>query len=597
MKKNYLSTITLSLIIISPAHTEQNVATSFSTRSISRNAARDLAGWTNYINKDSSPKTVYGALSVTPEYSHTFNGSIITNTLFGDNLIHANDTDFLKISGSQVTNRGPHDLLADYFYLPTDFESIVQFKPVIDNVIIDFGFYLGLDAWKKGMYFWLHAPFAHTRWDLNIEEHVTNQGINNSAQGYYTPNAIPRNLLLDSFTNYANGITVPDIETIMFEELKFAKMSNKRLVRSRLAEIRTGFGWNFYAQHDYHGGFNLQLAAPTGLRPAGEFLFEPLVGNGHFWELGFGTSGHYTFWRNEQETSHCSIYIDVNITHLFKTRQTRVFDLKTGGTLSRYMLAMTMDSPAVNLQGITAIPTAQFNNDFIPVANITKLKVGVSIAVQADIVLMLNATVKNFSFDCGYNYWGRSTENISLRLVESFTENRYALKGDAHVFGFLPNTTTATTPAIALSATQDNATVHSGTNFSAPNPATNPNIDFPQLAQTNPPIPLAPQNLLYAQNLIDTPINRINTSVPPIFITMNDLDLDGPQTRGSSSKLFTHISYTWNDKIEWQPYLGIGAEIEWGHHGSHNCNPCKNNAPQCSTSQWGIWIKTGATFN
>jgi hypothetical protein len=282
MKKNYLSTITLSLIIISPAHTEQNVATSFSTRSISRNAARDLAGWTNYINKDSSPKTVYGALSVTPEYSHTFNGSIITNTLFGDNLIHANDTDFLKISGSQVTNRGPHDLLADYFYLPTDFESIVQFKPVIDNVIIDFGFYLGLDAWKKGMYFWLHAPFAHTRWDLNIEEHVTNQGINNSAQGYYTPNAIPRNLLLDSFTNYANGITVPDIETIMFEELKFAKMSNKRLVRSRLAEIRTGFGWNFYAQHDYHGGFNLQLAAPTGLRPAGEFLFEPLVGNGHF---------------------------------------------------------------------------------------------------------------------------------------------------------------------------------------------------------------------------------------------------------------------------------------------------------------------------
>ncbi len=606
MKKKYFSAITILITNLISINAEEQIATSFSTRSISRNAARDLAGWTNYINKNSSPKIVYGTLSITPEYSQIFHDNKVTTTLFGDNLISSNDKQFLKISGSQVNNRGPHDLLADYFYLPTDFESTVHYKPTIDNLIIDFGFYLGLDAWKKGMYFWLHAPFAHTRWDLNITENLINPGLNNSAQGYYTPNIIPRNLLLDSFINYVNGTIMPDIETVIFEELKYAKMSDKRLVRSRLAEIRTGFGWNFYAEDDYHGGFNIQLAAPTGLRPKGEFLFEPLVGNGHFWELGFGASGHYTFWRNEQETSHCSFYIDVNITHLFKTRQTRVFDLKNAGTLSRYMLAMTMTSPAINLQGATAIPQAQFNNVFIPVANITKLKVDVSIAVQADIVLLFNTTIKDFSIDFGYNYWGRSSENITLPTVESFSEKTYALKGDAHVFGFIPNTTTTTTPAIALSATQDNATIHAGKNLPAigtTDPAIiiagakNPNIDFPQPAENNPPTPLLVQNLLYAQNLSNIPTNIINTSVPPLFMTMNDLNIDGSQTRGSSSKLFTHISYTWNDKIEWQPYLGIGAEIEWGHHQSRNCKPCSDNIPQCSTSQWGIWIKTGATFN
>ena len=594
MKTKYLSTLALTITLTTLIHAEQQVATSFNTRSISRNAARDLAGWTNYINKDSSPDIVYGAISVTPEYNHTFNGSTITRTLFGDNLIGKHCAQHLKISGSEVADRGPQDLLADYFYLPSDFESSVYFKPVIDNVIIDFGFYLGLDAWSKGLYFWVHAPFAHTRWDININENnIIDPGVNNAPEGYYTPDVLTRNQLLDSFTDFVNGVSVKNTDNVAFEELKFAKMSNERLIRSRMGEIRTGIGWNFFAEKDYHAGFNGQLAAPTGLRPDAEFLFEPLVGNGHFWELGVGGSAHYTFWRNEDETSHCSFYTDINITHLFRTRQARSFDLTRAGTLSRYMLAMEMTSPAVSLQGANGdIPSAQFNNTFVPLANITTLDVEVSITVQADIVLMFNATKNNWSFDFGYNYWGRSADNITLRQNESFDEKVFALKGDAHVFGFSPNSTAF----LALSATQDKATIHAGKNFTAPNPATNPNIDFPQAAIDQPPVGPG-VNLLYAQNLPLDPANFINTSVPPLFITRNDLNFDGAETGGSSSKLFTHISYTWNDKTEWQPYLGIGCEAEWGHHTKRDCKPCDEHVPQCSTSQWGVWVKTGVTFN
>lgn len=604
MKIKYLSIFALTIFLTSSLHTEQHVATCFIPRSISRNAARDLAGWTNYINKDSSRDVVYGALSVTPEYSSTFNSTNITRTLFGNNLIGKNCDQHLKISGSQVNNRGPQDLLADYFYLPSDFESTVQFKPIIDNVILDFGFYLGLDAWSKGLYFWIHVPFAHTRWDLNIKESITNPGINDAPQGYYTPNVLDRNQLLDSFTAFANGVSIPNTDNIAFEALKFAKMSNDRLIKSRVAEVRTGIGWNFFAEQDYHVGFNGQLAAPTGLRPDAFFLFEPLVGNGHFWELGFGLSGHYTFWHSADETTQCSFYTDINITHLFRTRQARSFDLTRAGTLSRYMLAMEMTSPAVNLQGPAStpplVPSAQFDNDFLPLANITTLDVKVSVAIQADIVLLFNATRNNVSFDLGYNYWERSTDAISLRQNESFAEETFALKGDAHVFGFTPNST----DFVALSATEDKATIHAGTNLPATGTtdpavitaaAKNPNIDFPQPAATNPPAPA--QNLLYAQNLPDIPENSINTSIPPIFITKNDLDFDGAQTGGSSNKLFAHLSYTWNEKTEWQPYLGIGGEVEWGAHTKQNCNACDENVPQCSTSQWGVWIKTGATFN
>ena len=69
MKTKYLSSLALIIVLPTLAHAEQQVATFFNGRSISRNAARDLAGWANYINKDSSPDIVYGALSVTPEYS------------------------------------------------------------------------------------------------------------------------------------------------------------------------------------------------------------------------------------------------------------------------------------------------------------------------------------------------------------------------------------------------------------------------------------------------------------------------------------------------------------------------------------------------
>src|SRR5205085_9880590 len=139
---------------------------------------------------------------------------------------------------------GPQDLLADYFYLPTDFENTVHFKPVIDNLIVDFGFYLGLDAWAKGLYFWLHAPFAHTRWDLNINETIINPGVNGYAAGYFAQSPIDRGTLLEQFTDFANGKTLPNIDDIAFQELKFAEMREKRLVKSCLAEIRTTVAWN-----------------------------------------------------------------------------------------------------------------------------------------------------------------------------------------------------------------------------------------------------------------------------------------------------------------------------------------------------------------
>lgn len=593
--------ILLTVLLSSVLHAERLVVPYYSARSQGRNAARNAVGWTNQTYRYDMD-FVYASVTITPEYTRSFRHKRINRCLFGDNLID-DDKSTLKISGTRTTNRSDKDLLADYFMLPTDFKSTVQFKPLIDNFLIDFSCYLGLDEWAQGLYCWFHAPLTHTRWDTNIDEQVSKPGLLRHDAGYFIQdNNLLRNRMLKKFEEFVNGKSITDVSNITFQGLRFAKISSKRLKRTRLAEIRAALGWNFWLEKDYHLGFNAQFAAPTGSRPKGRFLFEPMVGNGHHWEAGFGINGHYTFWYSDDETKQASFYADVNITHLFKTRQRRTFDLKKNGTLSRYMMAMKLGTPVENLLSNGQVPSAQFKNEFLPVANISSLNVNVRVGIQADIVAMFNVTADGFSWDVGYNYWGRSCERIKLRKKDAFTEKMFALKGDAHVFGFVPNTT----QAVALSATQSRATIHAGRNFPAAGTVAagaitaakhNPNIDSPRGATEGqapaelPAPPPPPRPLIFEPNNNNFD-EQIKTSVDPIFITEDDLDIDGARTKGSSSKVFTHFNYTWHDAEEYTPYVGIGGEVEFDHRDSDNCDCSK-----CSASQWGIWVKGGVTFD
>src|SRR5690606_38200308 len=134
------------------------------------------------------------------------------------------------------------------------------------------------------------------------------------------------------------------------------------------------------------------------------------------------------------------------------------------------------------------------------------------------------------------------------------------------------------------------ATIHSGTNKNTN--TTNNNIDFPRLATTSPlpalPLQNAPNNT--------TPSDQINTSIPPVFMTYNDVDTQAAGSRDSSSKIFGHISYTMPGNKEWQPYIGFGGSVEFDHSPKHNLTN-NNCSSVCGASQWGIWMKTGATFN
>lgn len=581
---------------------EIRVAPFVQWRSEGRDTARKLVGTTSHHVYLHDMESFYGTFNITPQYDQTFRANNLLECYFGSSLTNCNS---ITIAGTQAPALDVRkDWMAENFYLPRNFKSTIEFSPKVQNFLVDFNLYVGLDEWVKGLYFRIYGPVVNNRVTLDPCESIIQEGTVGYAPGFFSPNVVPANTLLQSALSFLNGNTTITVPGIITTPLLKAKFACDKQSTTGFAELRGELGWN-YLHEDYHFGFNIQAAAPTGKRPHGEFIFETQVGNGKHWELGAGLSAHWTMWRSEDDEKHLDFVFEADVTHLFNASQMRTFDL-IGRPNSRYMLATKMNlRPTSNLFGNTEAgglagtvtpASSQFNAEYSPVANFTTREVNVSIGVQGDIVAMLNYTHRGFSFDIGYNYWGMSHEDIDLKdsnCAPVFPINTWALKGDAQVYGFVD----LTGVVVPLSGTEGLATIHQGTNIPRAGdtpetgPTTNIGVDNAQFAQT--------QNNTVINVSPTAPTVQIRTSIQPVFITADDLNVNGAESRGSSNKLFTHFSYTWIDREDWIPYLGIGCYAEFGNTG-HNENDNNNNCDHgisCALSKWAILVKGGVSFD
>ena len=662
----YLLVITTTISCI----TNADVVPYLAFRSQGINGAREMVGWQTHINKFDMDQN-YGSFSVTPEFSRSFHHKRLAEALFCDALTahtyspcSLNSTEtccsscytcccdcpLIKIQGTKVESRDPKALMAENFYLPPDYSSEVAFNPVINNCILDFNLYCGFDEWLEGLYFRLHTPLCYTQWNLNMCERPIKPGTESYDVGYFdnsfTPadftnpdvHGLTRSQMLDNFTEYAyTGNAINNVTGITYNGLDYARMNIHSTSATRLAEITAALGYNFLLCEDYYLGLNIRAAAPTGNRPKACWLFEPIVGNGHHWELGAGMDSRWCIWRSEEEDRDFTFYLDATLTHLFKTTQIRTFDLRCK-PLSRYMLAMKFTTSIDDLKIASTqsddpiyatAPTTQFANQFIPVANLTTGPCSVSAAMQGEVVFKMAYTWKNLQWDTGYNFWGRSCLNICRQSARcsTFTNNNWGLKGDAFVYGFpttfSPLAVSAT--GIPLSATEQNASIFQGTNRPCDIRFTdtsitesikwnmNPGVDSPGLAFNNANGALA-THVVGEESSDEAIWYQTKSSRNPVLLTEDDIDVQGAQTNSYSNKLFMHLSYTWQEIPDWTPYFGAGGEMEFGSQEqcccksfsrascaarscTQSCNKyCGKSCKTVSLTQWGIWLKAGFSF-
>jgi hypothetical protein len=571
-----------------------------------------MVGHTQDIQNDMD--SWWGMFSITPGYHQTFRSKQIAECLFDGDLTCQSGCEgtTIQVQGRNVANRTATAWLADYFYLPSDFDSTLRFSPKIKNFILDLDFYLGLDEWWKGAYLRLHGPIVSTRWSLGFCENVINSGTADDPAGYFTTGTLARSALLADFSAYAAGGAPTDPaaapNTVTFDPLKYARIAGCSSKETGFAELRMELGWNFWTDEDYHLGVALYAAAPTGNMCKPCFLFDAVVGNGKHWELGGVVTGHYVFWRSEDAEKHFGGYVDATIAHQFKRSGLRTFDL-TGRPNSKYALAAKFGPNNNNLSNAAGaiVASKQFAYEYAPVANISTVNVSVSSSVVADVVAWFNFTSGGFSWDLGYNFYGRSCEDIDCStdcdpcavnddIINS--PNTWALKGDARMFGYAAVTAGGLTAgqAVALSATQNKATIHAGTEAAVGVPLTpsshvNANADNATLAFAG-----TTNQALFVTAASAT---QINTSIQPVFLGRGDINFAG--TRSISNSVWTNLSYNFEGGDRWKPFLGVGALAEFGQNSDccgNDCNDdCGNDCMTCTPSYWGVWVKGGVSFD
>lgn len=593
------------------------------------NTARELVGFQDFMHLGPQPDS-YGVFGVALEYVRSFEPEKIARQLFGRgeqrsgcdcSCPDSQDLFFLRFQGSKAADRKEWSLLADNFGLSQDYDGSLKIKPRIDNFIVDFQVYLDFENWAPGLWCRINAPVTNTRWDLFDNEFECVNGSNSVEEineGSKNTNFPVCYMAETEATPTPNILTALDGEFLfgdMQTEWKFGKFSSERLHQTRIADIDFIFGYDFLSCHNSHFGLFIQASAPTGNAPDAEYIFEPIVGNGHHWGLGGGLTAHVTFFENDCDQS-MELWIEGNVQHLFWDRQRRSFDFKQQGPLSRYMLLKEFDEDG------------QYSGRLINGINFATRNVETQMKIMGDASIKLAYRNNHFSADIGYNIWGRAAEEVRPCCIKDclslsdVADNTFGFKGCEGVCalnytanGENPNLiTTQANPAQQMlvntssDATAFNCgTVDNGANINGPVAGENTATlawDSNQTLDTAVVGPTDMQVEAFNSNNQDNPVIFAQNSNSLKLLTQDDLNFVGARS-SMTHKVFGYIGSSWHES-DFAPFIGIYGEVEFDAKRIAYEDCCvevsEADVQQMKTfrdsaiNQWGLGIKGGCAF-
>lgn len=532
----------------------------FIPRSQGTNTARELVGWEEFIHQF-DVGDYYLTTGHVVGYYRSFRPERIAQELFGDTV--------LRFAGSQVSDRTPCEIVADNFGLSPEFRGTLTINPLIENIIFDNQFFIGLDPIACGLYLRIHMPLVHTRWNLRLCQTIESEKCPEFPDCYMATDEAP--VTCDILEAVSGCFTFGDMQ----EPWQYGRIVDGVQTKTRLADIDVIVGYDFSQSDTHHAGFYAQLGIPTGNKFTARTLFEPMVGNAHHVELGAGFSGHVILYGHDVE-SNLAFWVEGNAVHMFKNTQMRSFDFCGNGILSRYMLLKELEDVNGSLV---------YSGNLINAINFTTRPVDVSLAIKGDISAKFAIRTPRIIADIGYNFYGRTQEKICLQ--DTCDDKIYAIKGTEGVCGLEYTTIDEPPPArfgslvrkIPLNSTQDDATIRT----SAP-------TDNPQDPNKVNPTDIVVTAFSVQEGSIQAPgVILAKVSQPPKIVTVKDLHLvSGELPAQATHKVFGYLGYNCFD-LDWcyNPYIGIGGEIEFD---ARNCED------RSALNQWSVFLKGGFEF-
>jgi hypothetical protein len=446
------------------------------------------------------------------------------------------------------------------------------------------------------LYMRLHAPVAHTKWDLNLTECVQTEGTLDYPAGYMGAESIARKHLACDFKEAMTGRSCNHLDQQsmltfgdMQDPLAFGRIQGRR-IESRLSDVQVVVGHNTLNGPTYHAGLNAIFSFPAGNRPNPKYFFAPIIGNGHHWAVGAGFTSHKLVWQSQDALDFTGFWLDANVLHLFADEQCRSYDLcnNPGSRYTLLSIIAPVEQANVHVNGVAI--DQQYRSRLLPAINATTLRSKISMKAQVDVVAKWCLQYNGIQYDLGYNFWYRSAETLHRR---SCLGSEYGYKGDAQLYGFVSVASAGfvVDQPLPLNVTQHGATLYGGQgagNFVAGVEFANKNADNPALATDSNNNPLNQLNSADAASLTIAQ-QQISASNGPILVTDDMIDeCSALNPKAVSHKIFGNIGYTWEQpNICVAPFLNFGVEVEW------RCGCFQNNS---AISQWGVWAKGGLSY-
>lgn len=305
----------------------------------------------------------------------------------------------LDAPGTQV------DLLSDHFNVFTldgNFASEFSFSGNQSAVGLGLhykqGFWFNCDK-TKWWYVDFNMPIMHVKNSMNICEIVTSSG--GGVNTAIDPHAV---------ANMTQAFNQSD--------WNYGKIRNNcSMKKTGIADIELKLGRQFIWNDAYWAAGYFGMLIPTGNTPRGEFVFEPMVGNGKHMGLIWGGEAVIEICTGKHDNWHVALTGDAHAQYLFTKTQTRSFDLKNRAW-SRYMEVYANLAQAEQAAALCQSLDPQGQTLGTPGINVftQPLKVRPGLSVNTTTALRLR-TDCGYSGEIGYNFYARQQECVRLACL------------------------------------------------------------------------------------------------------------------------------------------------------------------------------------
>ncbi len=404
--------------------------TFFSFRPQDSDSSRRILGWFNKDHKIAFFKfKKHVILTISPQYTRSFDTNDIAQWFF------FNGRDRMSVGIPSATESFDIDGEQIGLSLGTIFDEYentispvvgkignVWAKPLVENYIVDVDLWCDLSAWHDDL--WSRIEFPIVNMKTNMRMRASGKGTQNDeyVPGLFSLESTP----FDGYEDYACNATPVPYSSILcaldgnqgwgaVEPLKSGKFSPRGQSKWGVAGLHFDLGYDIYDTAPWYCAGSIHVVFPTGTRPKGTYVLEPVIGANKSWQVGATAIARYI---KEFGKDELGVYFYGVGTHLFKAAQDRVFSLITNGPGSQLLLLKQFNSSASGL--INAEREA----------NIFCGRTKIGSAFMFDGSLMLQWSRKEIVVDLGYNFWIRTKEKRSKSvLFRGFYENQLGIKG------------------------------------------------------------------------------------------------------------------------------------------------------------------------